>query len=248
MLQLCRNVIATQVSHLKTHDQRRSGLSRDAFEALKQSLLGSPLVGRSTLGGPFRSSRGFAVIFHGEGVDGVVTRFPTLGPYLARTLGAPGVERLRPWYRSKPVAPNAWYLNVLLVGTGGTVSRHVDATLRPFLEQEVLPTLVSVLYLEVPGGQGGELQLWHEAEPVARIQPRSNHCVHFRGDLAHAVEPFSSGASDAVRASLVIEQYTLSPEQLAAVPTFKLDSRAGFEAYLAAQQQRAEVRQFELEP
>jgi hypothetical protein len=204
------------------------------FSALRGSLLASPLVGRSTLAGPFQSSRGFAVIFKEEGRAKLTERFPSLRPYLDSVLGMPAVRSMTPWWvRTLTRIPNAWYLNVLLVSEGGTVARHVDATLRkPAKESEAVPELVSVLYLSVPKARGGELQLWDGPTPITRVAPKENTLLHFRGDLAHAVNAFE-GAANEVRASLVIEQYHFGADALARLPEFKLESRAGFSAFLS---------------
>lgn len=222
-------------------------LPRPAFEALRDALLASPLVGGSTLAGPFQASRGFAVIFRAAGLPRLAAHFPTLQPWLDRALGLPAVRALTPWWRRRPTrAPNAWYLNVLLVSAGGTVGRHVDATLRrPAGEPDALPELVTVLYLSVPDAPGGGLRLWRGARPLARVWPRKNGAVHFRGELAHEVEPFT-GAPGALRASLVIEQYHLGAEALLRLPDFQLESRAGFGAYLAHHAGRP-PRPFDLE-
>lgn len=210
-------------------------LPRAEFDALRDALLGSPLVGRSTLAGPFQSSRGFAVIFKQAGVAKVLERFPTLGPYLPRVLGEPGARALASfWQRRLKRVPNAWYLNVLLVSEGGTVGRHVDATLRkPSDEADAIPEQVSVLYLQVPEAKGGELKLYLRGFPMGLVRPQENALVHFRGALAHEVCAFS-GAPDGLRASLVIEQYHFDDAVLARLPDFQLDSRAGFAAYLDA--------------
>lgn len=213
--------------------RQKRALPDAAFAALRDTLLASPLVGRSTLAGPFQASRGFAVIFKREGVDRVVSRFPALRAWFDAVLGAPAVRALTPWWqRSLTRIPNAWYLNVLLVSEGGTVSRHVDATLRkPAGEAEAVPEMVTVLYLSVPKARGGTLQLWSGPTPVGEVKPLENAAVHFRGDLAHQVNAFE-GAQEAVRASLVIEQYHFTDDALARLPDFKLESRAGFSAYL----------------
>ncbi len=216
---------------------RRAAITRQAlpdgdFEALRTALLDSPLVGRSTLAGAFQSSRGFAVIFRDEGRQEVTRHFPALSPWLARALGAPAIDALRRWWL--PVGgrvPNAWYLNVLLVSRGGGVGRHVDATLRQVSgDTNAVPEVVSVLYLSVPSTVGGQLALYEGGALRQRITPRENQAVHFRGDLSHEVQPFDG--TDGVRASLVIEQYHLADQHLANVPDFKLESRAGFGAYL----------------
>lgn len=227
---------------------RPEALPSSEFAKLKEALLASPLVGRSQLAGPFQASRGFAVIFRDAGRAQLLQRFPQLAPHLDATLGEPAVRALQPWWRRKlRRIPNAWYLNVLCVSEGGTVGRHVDATLRkPSEEPDALPEMVSVLYLSVPeGAQGGTLAILAGDTLVHEVTPRENTLVHFRGDLAHEVRPFSA-APDALRASLVIEQYHFAPDALARLPEFKLDSRAGFAAYLAHHAGR-EGRTFDLD-
>lgn len=226
---------------------RRDALPRPDFEALRHALVESPLVGGTTLNGPFEASRGFAVVFKDAGRAQLVQRFPALAPWLDATLGAPAIRALTPWWRrTLRRIPNAWYLNLLLVSRGGTVGAHVDATLRkPSGVDDAVPELVSVLYLSVPHARGGELVLWNDdGLRRAKLAPRENASVHFRGDLLHEVLAFDG--ADGVRASLVIEQYHFAPEPLARLPDFKLDSRAGFQAYLAHHATRARAS-FELE-
>lgn len=212
---------------------QRDALAEAAFSGLRSTLLESRFVAESTLNGPFDASRGFGVTFTDAGRPQLVQRFPALGPWLERALGAPAIRALTPWWRRRLTRlPNAWYLNVLVVGPGATVARHIDGTLmKPAGVDDHPPECVSVLYLEVPQARGGELALWNGAVPVGLVTPRVGAAVHFRGDLAHAVRPFE-GAAGQRRASLVIEQYHFPDEALARLPAFKLDSRAGFGAYL----------------
>ncbi len=170
----------------------------------------------------------------------VLDRFPFLAPFLARA-------RERASYRSvlrfgerllAAHAPNAFFLNLLLLSEGAAVERHVDATLRkPSGDAEAVPRVVSVLYLQVPPASGGELVLHQGGREVGRVRPSEGTLLHFSGNLAHEVLPFS-GAPDSRRASLVLEQYYLAPEFLAALPEFHLQSRAGFSAYLADHSRR----------
>lgn len=217
---------------------RHHALGGGDFERLRDTLLRSPLVGSTPLNGPFQASRGFAVIFRGEGREQLLGRFPALRPHFDAVLGLPAVRALTPWWRRPSErVPNAWYLNVLLVSAGGTVGRHVDATLRkPSQVPDAVPELVSVLYLEVPRARGGEL-LVYDGAIASIVRPRENTLVHFRGDLAHEVAAFEG--AEGLRASLVIEQYCFAPEALERLPVFKLDSRAGFGAYLDAHAQAA---------
>ncbi|MFT3707521.1 MAG: 2OG-Fe(II) oxygenase [Archangium sp.] len=234
---------------MREYRHRSKALPPPQFTALRELLLNSPLVGKSTLGGPFQSSRGFDVIFKESGRAKVEERFPALAPWFALTLGTPAVRTMTPWWtRTLTHIPNAWYLNVLLVSEGGTVARHVDVTLRKHAEvDDALPRMVSVLYLNVPKSKGGELQLWDGPDPVATLKPQENTSVHFRGDLAHAVRAFSGAPSGELRASLVIEQYHFPDEALARLPEFQLDSRAGFGAFLEHHAGLREQKTFEIE-
>jgi hypothetical protein len=228
---------------------QRDALDAAAFDTLRRALLESSFVASSTLNGPFEASRGFGITFTEAGLPPLRQRFPALGPWLERALGAPAIRALTPWWRRTLTRlPNAWYLNVLVVGPGATVPRHLDGTLmQPAGVTEHPPECVSVLYLEVPAATGGELALWNGAVPVGLVPPRRRQAVHFRGDLAHAVRPFETVATEARRASLVIEQYHFPPEALARLPAFKLDSRAGFGAYLDDHASRP-AASFTLEP
>ena len=218
---------------LKIFRRQRQPLSAAEFEGLRASVMASAFVGSSTLNGPFETSRGFGITFKEEGLQELTTRFPALAPWLICTLGAPAIRALTPWWRPTPSRlPNAWYLNLLMVGPGAEVARHIDGTLMgPAGVTDHPPQCVSVLYLSVPASTGGMLQLWNGSIPVGLITPKTGEAVHFRGDLAHAVRAFE-GPAEARRASLVIEQYHFEPEALARLPAFQLDSRAGFSAYL----------------
>lgn len=225
----------------------RGALPVPQFGALRDALLASPLVGSSTLAGPFETSRGFGVTFREAGRARVVERFAALAPHFEAMLGEPAVRALTPWWRRRlSRIPNAWYLNVLLVSAGGTVGRHVDATLRkPSEVDDAIPEMVSVLYLTVPSKKGGELRLYEGLSPIARVVPKENALVHFRGDLTHEVCAFEAPGG-ALRASLVIEQYHFAPEALARLPEFQLESRAGFTAYLQHHSDRPSAK-FEIE-
>ncbi len=233
---------------LKIVQRQRQALPAAEFEALRASVMASAFVGSSTLNGPFESSRGFGVTFTQAGIGELTKRFPALAPWLTCTLGTPAIRALTPWWRRVPLrVPNAWYLNLLMVGPGAEVARHIDGTLMgPAGVTDHPPECVSVLYLSVPAATGGMLQLWNGSIPVGLITPKTGEAVHFRGDLAHAVRAFE-GPAEARRASLVIEQYHFEPDALARLPAFQLDSRAGFGAYLKDHAARP-PKPFELEP
>lgn len=189
------------------------------LRGLEDGLLRSPLLGRSTLAGSFRESYGFAVTFTEAGRAELLRRFPPLGTAL---------QALAPPESMAPRPPNAWYLNLLQLPPGKGVGRHTDGTLRNVVgEEALLPLCVSVLYLVAPEGSGA-LAIYEGDEVTRLIAPRPGAIVHFSGALEHEVQP-----SAASRVSLVLEQYLVSDEALARLPAFKLDSRAGFAAYLA---------------
>lgn len=220
----------------------RAALEPRAFVDLRDFLLRSPLVSRSTLAGSFRSSRGFGVAFTLTGRARVEERWPVLAPFLAQVLDRGSQARIRwAWRRAhSPTPANAFFLNVLLLGPGGGVGRHVDATLRaPSGVADAVPKQVSVLYLQVPFTRGGELVLSDDRRRRAIIRPRSGALVHFDGALAHEVLPFEHPAPDALRASLVLEQYAFAPEAIARLPKLEVQSKGGFSAYLEDHASRA---------
>lgn len=215
----------------------RRGVPPEQLHALRDALLGSRFVAKSTLGGTFEQSHGFAMTFTQPGRAQVEERFPLLKPYFDRVLGAPALRALQPWWprlRKRPVPlPNCWYLNLLLVGEGGTIGRHIDTTLgREAGAPGMTPLAVTVLYLHVPQAAGGELVLSRNESIEGVIEPNEGGVLHFRGDLAHEVYPVEDLPAGAQRASLVLEQYGFGAEALARMPEFKLDSRAGFRAFL----------------
>jgi hypothetical protein len=212
---------------------RRRALSPAALDELTDALLASPLMGQSTLAGSFRGSRGFALTFTRAGLGRVQARFRELSPFLDLALGEP--RALVPLFgRARPT--NAFYVNLLVLPGGASVGRHTDATLRAQSgEQDAVPRRVSVLYLKVPErGEGGELRLYRGDRPVARVRPEPGLLLHFRGDLQHEVTPVEPGrGGSGGRVSLVCEQYALGPGALARLPELLVQSRAGFDAYLA---------------
>lgn len=230
---------------------RRGALDPERVESLRKELMASPYVGQSTLAGSFQGSRGFAITFTAEGRARLEQRFPFLSPYLALALDSEPLRRLtplvlRPFGRFRERLPNAFYLNLLLLGDGAGVGRHTDATLRgPSGLPDALPELVSVLYLAVPPRtRGGELRLFRSDHLRGAITPRPGMLVHFRGDLQHEVVALEGAASGELRASLVCEQYCLPAQALALLAPVHVQSKAGFAAYLT---ERREPPSFELE-
>jgi 2OG-Fe(II) oxygenase superfamily len=231
------------VSEYVTH---RDALTGPRLETLREALLASRFVARSPLMGTFQASKGFAFVFTEAGQDTLVERFPFLSDYLSLVRDPATTRGLLPWRerlfgeRKDRLRPNAFYLNLLMLEAGKSVGRHIDATLsEPSGVPDAVPEHVSVLYLEVPtGAQGGALRLLREDQPIGEVRPRPGLLVQFRGHLQHEVQPFTGGPEGALRASLVCEQYTFAPEALARIPTFRIQSKAGFAAYLDAHRDR----------
>ncbi|MFL5356905.1 2OG-Fe(II) oxygenase [Archangium sp.] len=225
------------MSEYVTH---RSALTGPKLEALREALLSSRFVARSPLMGTFQSSRGFAFIFTDVGRAKLEERFPFLRDYLALAMDPASSRGLLPWrerlFGSKQERrrPNAFYLNLLLLEPGRSVGRHIDATLQePSGVPGATPEHVSVLYLNVPeGAKGGALVFSRGQRPAGEVRPKPGKLVHFRGDLTHEVRPFTGGPENALRASLVCEQYAFEPEVLARLPELRIQSKAGFAAYL----------------
>jgi hypothetical protein len=208
-------------------------LAPDALVALRDGVLGSHLLGDSPLGGTFSATRGFSVTFHRTRIQDVVARFPFVAPFFAVALDARPVQR-KPLLGGAP-APNAYYMNVLVVPPGAGVGKHVDATLGPS-NGSVIPEAVAVLYLDVPEDlNGGELALYADDELVQEIEPRVNRFVLFAGRLGHEVRSVQASRP---RLSIVCEQYALAPGVLSAVPAFKVQSRIAFQRVLDAKRGR----------
>jgi hypothetical protein len=221
----------------------------EQLESLRRQTIHSAFVAETTLNAPFEASRGFGLTFTAQGLSEVKARFPALTPWLDQCLGAPAIRALTPWYRrALRRIPNAWYLNVLVVPPGASVAPHIDGTLMsPAQVSNHPPECVSVLYLSVPPAGGGSLRLWRGSWPVGIIAPRIGRSVHFRGDLKHAVDSFESEDPSERRASLVIEQYHFDADALARIPPCRVESRAGFDTFLAEHSKRP-PRSFELDP
>ena len=225
-----------------------NALAPAEFGALRDALLGSPFVAKSTLGGTFQASRGFGVAFTSEGRADLIGHIGELAPFLARAIDGAAEQSLRSfWSRGTVELPNAWYLNLLLVGAGGGVGPHIDATLAAAAAvPDATPRVVSVLYLQVPQTEGGELVLAREKKLVGVVHPTVGTLLHFRGDLEHQVRALENATEGAVRASLVLEQYRFEPDALERLPPLRIDSRAKFGLALAEAAKRP-LPKFEVE-
>jgi hypothetical protein len=214
---------------------RKKALSLQELLAMRDALLASPLVSRSTLAGSFCGSHGFAITFTREGLAQLERRFPEVMPFIAHAVVPhPLLRRWIDWFRGhqKVMEFNAFYVNLLILGRGDRIGRHTDATLRGRVERaRAVPARVTVLYLDVPEGtRGGELRLFRGPRLVGCVQPRVGMLVHFRGKLEHEVSEVS-GEVDKPRVSLDCEQYSLDPEALQRLQPIHVESRAGFGAF-----------------
>lgn len=216
-------------------------LAPAALAALRDGVLGSHLLGDSPLGGTFAATRGFSITFHRARLADVIARFPFAAPFLDVALD---IERVRDVQRKPllggPPAPNAFYMNVLVVPPGAGVGKHVDATLGPS-NGSVIPEAVAVLYLDVPEDlRGGTLALYADDALVEEIEPRANRFVLFAGRLGHEVRAVQASRP---RLSIVCEQYALSPGVLSAVPPLKVQSRIAFQRVLDDVRSRASIEE-----
>ncbi|MBY8820838.1 2OG-Fe(II) oxygenase [Sphingomonas colocasiae] len=172
------------------------------------------LAGDNPLAAAFGGSRGFGISWRAEAKPALLRLLPWVEPFVERIMA-------HPWRRDSGLggAPNAYYLNLLILPPGVGSGLHVDRT----LDGETSPDVVSILYLHVPESRGGRLALRENGRPIALIRPETGNAVHFRGDLTHGVTPVTEGT--APRVSLVCEQYRLSDEALERMPYLEICRR-----------------------
>jgi len=176
---------------------------------LRGEILACPYFTTNNLNRDFVGTKGFSVVFCRSHLTQVETQFPYFKHYLTQALSP---------------ACNAFYLNPLLLQQGSRVDPHIDRSLRSYCKTIQPPTIVSVLYIQVPDNlQGGELILRNHKRQVGQIHPQVNTLLHFQGDLTHAVNRVETPGS---RLSLVCEQYSLDDTELQEIPNFTVESRA----------------------
>lgn len=196
---------------MPAHVEMPQAVPATALRALARAIRASPLFTTNTLNRDFVATRGFSIVFQRSELARLAREFPAFEPYLALAL--------------RPDA-NAFYLNPLELAQGSRVDPHIDRSLRSYLKDILPPLEVSVLYLELPPTmEGGELVLARGKKHLAKIRPTPGLLVRFEGDLTHSIERMQSPGK---RLSLVCEQYELTPEELAQVPAFTIESRARY--------------------
>lgn len=195
--------------HLPYFSQHSEVFPKTYLSELKGQILACPYFAVNNLNRDFIGTKGFSLVFQRSHLAQVQQRFPYLKPYLSRAM--------------QPEC-NAFYLNPLLLEQGSRVDPHIDRSLRSYCETVAPPTVVSVLYVEVPPDlEGGELVLRSHKRQVGKIRPQPNTLLFFQGDLTHSVNAVTSPGK---RLSLVCEQYNLDDAHLRDIPEFQLESRA----------------------
>ena len=112
---------------------------------------------------------------------------------------------------------------------------YVDSgCLRTYYLDVPTPERVSVLYVDIPEMQGGNLILYNDDKFVAKIKPEVNKLLYFRGDLKHEVTEVREMTSENIkyRLSIVCEQYALGKTALSHIPDFLIRSDTSFSNFL----------------
>jgi hypothetical protein len=185
--------------HLK-HD----AFSKEYLDHVERSLLSSPYVGKSPLGPEFVETDGFSIVFRRTALRELINEFEYLREFLEAALFPKS---------------NAFYLNPLIMKSGSRVDAHVDCRLVVTENVRIIPTLVSIFYVNAEEETGGKLTLNVGTSSELVVCPKSNDLVHFQGNLIHSVSDVS--AKD-VRISIVCEQYNLPESVLMGFPEYKI--------------------------
>lgn len=194
------------VSKNKYHSLTNKAFAADYINNLSAQILASPHLGVSQLSDSFAETKGFSIVFNRAGIKQVESNFPFFKLYLKAAL--------------KPSC-NAFYLNPLILESGGVVKPHVDCSISEYCKTFTTAQIVSILYVKVPSDlEGGELILGDRDRQISKITPKTNTLLHFKGNLTHSVNRVKSKN---IRISLVCEQYTLSENKLKLVPEFALE-------------------------
>ncbi|URD48155.1 2OG-Fe(II) oxygenase [Chroococcidiopsis sp. CCNUC1] len=193
---------------LKYYHQQPACFPSNYLNDLWGQIQACPYFTTNNLNRDFVGTKGFSVVFQRAGIAEVEQKFPYFKPYINLAL------------RSDC---NAFYLNPLLLTAGSRVDPHIDRSLRSYCKIIEPPTIVSVLYVQLPPDmQGGELILRCDKRQVGQIKPQANTLVYFQGNLTHSVNPVQTPGK---RLSLVCEQYSLSESELREIPKFTVESR-----------------------
>ena len=210
-------------------------------------------IGPNPLGGTFKATQGIGWTLTTPGFGIIQQRLPTIA-VLLEAMGLPhGPTPLRSfWQKLRGYKCNAFYLNVLVIPPGKAIAPHIDATLRDKAHNHnLLPTCVSVLWLELPGEfDGGQLRLYDQARPITAVAPKVGKIVHFQGHLRHEVTPMKLAhklqPGPARRISLVCERYRLPEALVQKLKPISPPTHKSFGTYLQKAKSKPLVR-FELD-
>ena len=193
----------------KFYHQQPSAFPSNYLNNLCGEIQACSYFATNNLNRDFVGTKGFSIVFQRSGQALVEQQFPFFKPYLNLALQA---------------NCNAFYLNPLLLNQGSRVDPHIDRSLRSYFKTIEPPTVVSVLYVQVPSNMiGGELVLHCQKRQVGQIKPQTNTLLYFQGNLTHSVNPVKTPGD---RLSLVCEQYSLSEAEYEQIPEFRVESRA----------------------
>jgi len=208
-------------------------LPRVEFEQLRRASLSHPMISATTLNRRFEKTRGFALICREDGTSEALSTFPFLSPFFRLAGIGNQNATLENIHGFEEPVMRAYYVNLLLVSSGGDVGRHVDATLMtPMGVPDLTPSLVSVLHLQRPSMMiGGRLKIYGKTKKIASISPKENQLTRFQGDLPHAVGVVRT-LSSMPRASLVCESYLAPVDAVMRLRPFSIVAKADFSVYL----------------
>ncbi len=177
------------------------------LKSLAKQIRASRHFQANNLNRDFIQTRGFSIVFRRSSRERVEREFPFFASYLERAL----LDDC-----------DAFYLNPLSLESGSRVDPHIDRSLRAYCKTILPPLAVSVLYVDVPPAmRGGELVLARGRKQLARIRPVAGKLIRFDGDLTHSIDRMDGAGS---RLSLVCEQYRTSPDELASIPEYAIES------------------------
>lgn len=182
-----------------------NAFSKEYRDHVESSLLNSPYLGKSPLGPEFVKTDGFSLVFRRTALQKILSEFDYLNTFLEKALFPKS---------------NAFYLNPLIMKRGSRVDAHVDCRLIESENVRIIPTLVSIFYVNAGDEMaGGKLVLNTGKDSEIIISPKTNDLLHFRGNIIHSVSEVNTKN---FRISLVCEQYNLPEEILTGFPEFEI--------------------------
>lgn len=191
----------------KCYSRKYDAFPKEYLQLLQRNILESPYLAASQLSENFVKTKGFSVVFKRSGIPEVEKHFPYFKIYLDSALKS---------------SCNAFYLNPLILEGNTYIESHVDCSISEYGMEIVVPNLVSVLYIQVPGDLvGGELVLQQSEELIWQVAPQTNTLLYFLGWTMHSVNPVKSLHQ---RISLICEQYNLNESRLNKIPDFEIKS------------------------